>query len=129
MLVKKIDPEWFPSENKYLQVGEYVDLSDPRELILAGTVVGIVDGLEASAYELYGVMTEKELAEFKEFVQYKKIKQLKERQAELQTESKELKEQLTTTTEKTEEKPASSNDKRIDALKKAREAKLAKKNG
>lgn len=120
MLVKKINPEWFPSENPSLEVGQYVEINDPRDLILSGQVVGIVDGLEVSPYELYGVMTDSELADFKEYLQFKKIKQLKERQEQLQVEAEKLKEELV-------DSEMTPEEKRLKNLAKAREARLNKK--
>lgn len=38
-LVKKVDPEWFPTESPYLQVGEVIEISQPRYLIEQGKVV------------------------------------------------------------------------------------------
>ena len=37
-LVVKIKEDWIPSENKALEVGGVVDISDPRKLIADGTV-------------------------------------------------------------------------------------------
>ena len=39
MLVKKIDPEWNPTEKKGLLVGETIDITDFRQLVLNGAVV------------------------------------------------------------------------------------------
>lgn len=128
MLVKKIDPEWFPSENKTLAVGEVIDISDPKTLIIAGAVVAVTDGLEQSAYETYGVVTENDKKDFEEFVQYKKIKQLKEQQAKLQEEASELKEKIAEAPNAESDKKEPTIDPRLEALKKAREAKAAKKN-
>ncbi len=73
MLVKKINPEWKPSENKELKVGETIEMTDAKALILNGDAVAIGDrGQELSAYELYGVIVERELQEFEEYTKMKK---------------------------------------------------------
>lgn len=38
MLVRKIDPEWFPSEKTDLKVGETIHLDNPHTLINEGKV-------------------------------------------------------------------------------------------
>ena len=38
MLVRKIKEDWKPSENKSLQIGEIIDITDPRLLIKMGIV-------------------------------------------------------------------------------------------
>lgn len=74
MLVKKKNPEYFPSENKSLKVGETVEITDPRALIVNGDVVGLAeDGVtELSTYELYGVIVQDEAKDFQEYLQFKK---------------------------------------------------------
>jgi len=37
-LVRKIDPEWAPSENPTLGVGEEIEISDPGKLVDEGKV-------------------------------------------------------------------------------------------
>lgn len=39
MLLKKVDPNWYPSENPRLQVGETVDLTSYETLVRAGIAV------------------------------------------------------------------------------------------
>ncbi len=88
MLVKKKNPEWFPSENKELKVGETVDITDPKALIVSGDVVAVgPTGEEVSAYELYGVITRDERSEFEEYLKLKSQQALK---ASLEKEKKEL---------------------------------------
>lgn len=73
MLVRKKNPDWRPSENKELKVGETIEITDPRQLILNGDVTAIDEtGVERSAYELYGVLVKDELNEFQEFLKVKK---------------------------------------------------------
>jgi hypothetical protein len=93
MLVKKKNPEWFPSENKNLKVGETIDITDPRSLIIGGDVIGLAeDGItELSAYELYGVLVADERQEFEEYL---KIKKAQSTQVALQKEKEVLEEQL-----------------------------------
>ena len=88
MKVKKINPEWAPSENKELKVGETIEITDPRDLILNGDVIGITeDGSEIGSYELYGVVDPNEMEELKEF---KKLKQEEATQKRLQEENENL---------------------------------------
>ncbi len=80
MLVKKINPEWIPVENKGLQVGETIDISDARELVLRGDCVAIDSkGAEISGYELFGVMSTGEKDEFEQWLGVKKQKELQEK--------------------------------------------------
>lgn len=79
MLVKKKNPEWIPSENKSLKVGETIDITNPRELILNGDVVGLDDkGQELSPYELYGIITKDERKDFEEWLKIKQQTAYKE---------------------------------------------------
>lgn len=91
MIVKKVNPEWKPSENPDLKVGETIDMTDPKQLILNGDVVGIEDGVEISAYEKYGVYSPKETQEFEDFIAMKKQESLKKK---LEAESEELKKKI-----------------------------------
>lgn len=78
MKVKKINPEWFPLENRELKVGETVEITDPKVLILTGQVVAVdVSGVEISAYDLYGVVIPNEKKEFEEWLALKKQKSIK----------------------------------------------------
>lgn len=43
MRVRKISPEWQPSENKSLQVGEIIDISTPRTLVEQGMAIYVDD--------------------------------------------------------------------------------------
>ena len=142
-LLKKIDPEWYPSENKNLKVGETIEITDPRDLIINGTAVALrPDGTEVSAYEMYGVLTSKDKSELEDFLAFKRQKQVQEK---LEKEQASLKEQLEKVEEKEEVKEesvvapapvvleelrvpseAEVADKRVAALAKARAAKAAK---
>lgn len=94
MLVKKVNPEWFPSENKSLKVGETIDMTDAKSLIIGGDAVAIDDstGAEISAFELYGVVVPEEFEAFKKFQQQKtqerQAEKLKKEQEELQAKVK-----------------------------------------
>lgn len=88
MLVKKKNSQWQPSENPGLAVGETIDVTDPKSLILAGDVVGLgKHGEELSAYELYGVIVTDEKKEFEAYIAMKKQEALK---TQLEKEQKEL---------------------------------------
>lgn len=80
MLVKKKNPEWYPSEKKDLKVGEVVEITDPEYLIKTEQVVAVdEDGRELSAYDLYGVLTKDERTEFEEFKKMKEQEALKKK--------------------------------------------------
>ena len=102
MLIKKVDPEWYPSENKGLQVGQTIDFDNPRDLIINGQAVAIVDGIEKTPYELYGVWTKTDEEGYKEYLAWKNLQALKEKERVLAAQNAELKEQII---EKAEEKP------------------------
>lgn len=93
MLVKKKNPEWYPNENKGLKVGETIEITDAKALILGGDVVGLAeDGItELSAYELYGVLIKDEAREFEDYLKIKKAEATK---AALEKEKAELEAQL-----------------------------------
>lgn len=95
MLVKKINSEWFPSENKGLKVGETVDITNPKELILHGDVVAVDEsGVEISSYDLYGIISKDERKDFEAYLQVKKATAYKEvlekEQAELKAQAAKL---------------------------------------
>jgi hypothetical protein len=93
MLVKKKNSEWFPSENKELKVGETQEISDPKQLIINGDVVGLgANGEELSAYELYGVIIKDEAKEFQEYL---KLKKAESAEAALKAEKVSLETELT----------------------------------
>lgn len=88
MLVKKINPAWKPSEQPDLEVGDTLEITDPKQLIVSGMVVGVgAKGEELSAYEMYGVLVDEELKDFEEFVKMKKANAIK---AQLEEEQKAL---------------------------------------
>lgn len=88
MKVKKINPEWFPSENKSLAVGDTIEITDPEALIRNGDVVGITEeGTEVGSWELYGVVNDNDINELKEF---KRLKQEEALQKKLQEEKESL---------------------------------------
>jgi len=99
MLVKKVNPDWYPSENIHLLVGETIEISDPKTLILNGTVTAVgPNGEHLTAFDLYGAMIPSEMEEFTAYMNMKKAEATK---VALETTQKELKEQLA----KVEEKP------------------------
>ena len=79
MLVRKKNPEWYPNEKKDLKVGETIEITDPKALILAGDVIGLAeDGVtELSGYELYGVMVADELSGYQDYLKMKKAESQK----------------------------------------------------
>lgn len=80
MLVKKINPEWFPAENNKLAVGDTIEITDPKSLIVSGDVVGLDEnGNEVSAFELYGVVIDTEMQEFQSYMKLKKAEQERDR--------------------------------------------------
>ncbi len=83
MKVKKVSPNWFPSESPHLAVGEVVEITDPKSLIVSGAVIGIGEnGVELSAYELYGVIVADEKKEFEEYLKLKKEEALNKKLVE-----------------------------------------------
>ena len=78
MQVKKKNPNWYPSEKKDLKVGEVIEITDPRALVLNGDVTPLdEDGAEVSAFELYGVVVKDEMKEFEEYLKMKKQEAMK----------------------------------------------------
>lgn len=124
-LLRKVKPDWSPSEKRDLKVGETIEVTDPKSLIISGAAVALrADGTEISAYEMYGVLTDKDKTELQEFLA---LKRQNEKKVNLEKENAELKSQLEVAPEKL---PVPSDDelraKRIANLVKAREAKKAK---
>lgn len=92
MLVKKKNPEWFPSEAPRLKVGETIEITDPKQLIVNGDVAPLGEnGEEISAFELYGVLVQDEMKDFQEYL---KTKKLESQKAALEKEQADLKAQL-----------------------------------
>lgn len=92
MIVKKIQADWQPSENPFLKVGDTIEITDPKQLILDGVVAAIDDnGQEVSAYDLYGVLVQNEVKEFEDYLKMKKQESLKK---QLDTERQQLEDQL-----------------------------------
>lgn len=118
MLVKKKNPEWFPSESPKLKVGETIEITDPRALVLNGDAIALnEDGVEVSAYELYGVVVKDEMEEFQQYIAMKKQEALMN---QLKKEKEELETQLT------EEKPEEKVESFAEKMAKAKAAKKAK---
>lgn len=122
MIVKKKNPQWFPSENIKLKVGETIEITDPRSLILNGDAIALnEDGVEVSAYELYGVVVKDEMEEFQEYIAMKKQEALMN---QLKKEKEELTSQLSEDKEKSvEEKPAMSFSEKMAKAKADKKAK------
>jgi len=100
MLIKKIDPEWYPSEKKDLKVGETIDFDNPKDLIINGQAVAIINGLEKTPYELYGVWTSIDEEGYREYLAWKNLQHLKEKERELSAQNEKLKEQIIEKAEK-----------------------------
>lgn len=99
MLVRKINSEWKPVENPNLQVGEIIEKTNPKQLILEGNAEAVdKDGNAISAYELYGVITKDERKDFEEYL---KVKKLEATKTALEKEAETLKAQLNANENKT----------------------------
>jgi PAB1-binding protein PBP1 len=128
MLVKKLNPDWFPSENKYLKVGETIEITDPKALIMNGDAQAVGEkGENVSAFELYGQASKTEMEEFGEYMKMKRQESLKDA---LQMEKEELQKQLdsvkaTTQPAKTEENVVK-EEKIVTPAEKAKAEKVAK---
>lgn len=92
MLVKKTNSEWKPSENMGLKVGDTIDITDPKRLILDKMCVAIgSDGETLDAFDLYDVVDPELVAEMREF---KKVKHAEEIKKSLEAEKDDLEEAL-----------------------------------
>lgn len=97
--VKKINSEWQPQEHPSVKVGDVVDFPGSiQQLILEGNVVLCDEhGNEISAYEKLGVITDRELEEFKQYKENLRQeafrKQLEGEREELLAEAKKIKEE------------------------------------
>jgi hypothetical protein len=99
MLVRKINPEWKPIENPNLKVGETIEKTNPRQLILEGNAEAVdKDGNSISSYELYGVISKDERKDFEEYL---KVKKLEATKLSLEKEAAALKAQLNSEKDKT----------------------------
>lgn len=135
-LLKKVDPSWSPAEKRgqKFEVGDTIEITDPKELILSGAAVAVgPNDEEFGAFELYGVITDKDKKEFEEF---KTFKQQQVLAVKLEAEKEELKEKLQQDSVEPEALPVPSEEdlkaKRLAALARGREirkANLAQKAG
>lgn len=92
MLVKKVNPDWYPSEKPNLLVGETVEISDPKTLILNGTVTAVgPNGEHITAFDLYNEMIPSETEEFTAYMNMRKAEATK---AALEKQQTELKDEL-----------------------------------
>ena len=126
MLVKKIDSEWFPSENKFLAVGETIEITDPKSLILAGKVKAIgAMGEELSAFDLYGQVIESEMEDYKNFMETRRQEAiaaaLAKEKSDLESQLKETKEEVKTEAPVEEKKPEQTAEEKARAEKVAKE--------
>lgn len=89
MLVKKKNPNWQPSEKPDLAVGETLEVTDAKALVISGDAIAIdpKTGIELSAFELYGEIVDNELEEFR---QYQAMKKQEALAAQLKKENEEL---------------------------------------
>lgn len=95
MKVRKIDETWEPAEHRGLQVGEIVDITDPKSLILQGRVEAVGEqGETITAFELYGVLTEKEEKEFRDYLLLKRAKEANKRLTEENEKLKQVKDAI-----------------------------------
>ena len=108
--VKKMSPDWQPQEHKGIIVGDVVDFpGNVQRLVEEGSVVLCDEkGNELSAYDTLGVMTDRELQEFKDWraVQQQEAlkKSLENEREELLAQAEELKKKPEETEVKSEEK-------------------------
>ena len=81
MLVKKIDPSWSPSENRSLKVGETIEVTDAKQLIIDGKVSSFdpETGDEMGAFEMFGKMTQKDIQDLRDM----RAKEREEKKEEL----------------------------------------------
>lgn len=81
MLVKKVNQDWKPSENPELEVGETIEITNPKRLVLDGHVVGVdkTTGADLTAFDLYGVIIQDEVEEFRKYQDMKKQEFLSEK--------------------------------------------------
>ena len=92
MKVRKQKSEWKPSENLGLQIGDTIDITNPKQLILDGMCVAVgEDGEELDAFDLYKIVTEDLMTELKSFKATQHQEQIKK---ELDLENEELSEEL-----------------------------------
>lgn len=92
MLVRKQKAEWIPSENKGLKVGDTIEISDPRQLILDGMCVAVGDdGQDLDAFDLYGVVDKDLVAELKAYKEAQHAQQVK---SNLEAEKEKLEKEL-----------------------------------
>lgn len=125
MLVKKINPEWKPSEKPDLKVGETIEISDPKTLILSGVVKAVdAEGMEVSSYDLYGVITKDEREEFEE---WKKINKQNALKSKMEKEIADLKEEAAKIEKKPEVKTEVKKEATVDPLASLKSASKAKK--
>lgn len=104
MLVRKISSEWFPSENPTIKVGEIVEITNPRNLIINGDVEAVGENGEVlSSFELYGQASKSEMEEFKNFMDLKKAEATK---VALEKQQEELSAKLSKVEAVSKEEPA-----------------------
>src|SRR3990167_7016720 len=77
MIVKKVNPNWQPIENPHIKVGDTIEITDPKDLIVNGSVVALdSDGNDVSAYDLYGIITSNEREDFEAYLREKRQTQV-----------------------------------------------------
>jgi len=79
MWVKKINPDWAPQEHPGILVGDVVDFPGNIEKLLkeGNIILSDEQGNEVSAFDTTGVLTDRELNEFKEYREMQKQEALK----------------------------------------------------
>lgn len=65
--LKKVNPDWNPQEHPGLLVGDHIDFPGPYHKLLeeGNAVLCDADGNEVSTYDATGILTDKEMQEFK----------------------------------------------------------------
>ncbi len=138
--VKKLNPDWNPQEHPGILVGDVVDFPGVVDKLVAEGNVALcdADGNEISAYDTLGVVTDRELAEFRKFKEEQRQiglkKSLEAEHDELLAEAAKLKSAQETTTPAepapaagtVEEAKAELEQKKKDFAKRMADAKAAK---
>lgn len=92
MLVRKCNSAWKPSENIGLQVGETIEITDAKALIMNKMCVAVdAKGNELDAFDLYGEVDQDLVAELKA---YKEAKLEETRNATLEAEKAALEKEI-----------------------------------
>lgn len=92
MLLKKISNNWKPSESLGLAIGDTIEITDAKALIMNKMAVAVdKEGNELDAFDLYGEVDQNLVAELKA---YKEAKAEETRNAALEEEKAALKKEI-----------------------------------